>query len=97
MPLTDNTEAHGEPLTPAVRELVAGREAGSGTVPLTDNTEAHGEPLTPALRELDGQWLLNGPGCPFRGMNSSGIGWWCLGTIWNVLHASELHILKWLK
>ena len=52
MPLTDNTEAHGEPLTPALRELVAGREAGSGTVPLTDNTEAHGEPLTPALREL---------------------------------------------
>ena len=52
---------------------------------------------SPRAREMDGQWLLNGPGCPFRGMSSSGIGWWCLGTIWNVLHASELHILKWLK
>lgn len=30
---------------------------------------------SPGAGEMDGQWLLNGPGCPFRGMSSSRIGW----------------------
>lgn len=30
---------------------------------------------SPGPGEMDGPWLRNGPGCPFRGMSSAGIGW----------------------
>lgn len=60
MPFTEDTEVHGEPLTPALEELVVGRGAGSGVQISAVMCDCGREPSLERQRRLPGRggvWL----------------------------------------